>query len=314
MTWLYTTYIYIYTFTVWHVFELDTHKRPCMVGYCLIPDGCTETSSLWAGGISRCDWCDWLKGHGVGIGQNTCTPQPCNLHKSLMIFLFRWNMLPSWQPTCPNAISKIWRWFPFPKMGYVSYDIDLWFVKWEGNLDMLHAESTFYNHPPWNEQSAPENGWLEDEFPFGTAYFQRRNVSFREGSKIMQNLCLGITGTLSAWFVDVKPRSCFPLCLPFFISRPILHEYFHHVTHTPWICRTQQTTCDQDVGLVFDLFVMVNLITKTMVQKVVFFGVLTFASRRGVCSPTTKPTYILSCAMFFFHLRYQHICWWTINN
>ena len=182
---IYYVYIYIYTFTVWHVFELDTHKRPCMVGYCLIPDGCTETSSLWAGGISRCDWCDWLKGHGVGIGQNTCTPQPCSLHKSLMIFLFRWNMLPSWQPTCPNAISKIWRWFPFPKMGYVSYDIDLWFVKWEGNLDMLHAGSTCYNHPPWNEQSAPENGWLEDEFPFGTAYFQRRNVSFREGSKIM---------------------------------------------------------------------------------------------------------------------------------
>ena len=26
----------------------------------------------------------------------------------------------------------------------------------------------------------PENGWLEDEFPFGMAYFQVRTVSFRE--------------------------------------------------------------------------------------------------------------------------------------
>ena len=29
---------------------------------------------------------------------------------------------------------------------------------------------------------APENGWLEDYFPFGMAYFQRRTVSFREGT------------------------------------------------------------------------------------------------------------------------------------
>ena len=29
---------------------------------------------------------------------------------------------------------------------------------------------------------APENGWLEDEFPFGKAYFQGRTVSFREGN------------------------------------------------------------------------------------------------------------------------------------
>ena len=27
---------------------------------------------------------------------------------------------------------------------------------------------------------APENGWLEDEFPFGMAQFQWRTVSFRE--------------------------------------------------------------------------------------------------------------------------------------
>ena len=28
---------------------------------------------------------------------------------------------------------------------------------------------------------APENGWLEDEFPFGMAHLQVRTVSFREG-------------------------------------------------------------------------------------------------------------------------------------
>ena len=128
MTWL---DLHRYTH-LWHVFELDIHKRPCMVldtvWYQMAE--CTETSSLWAGGISRCDWCDWLKGHGWGLVKNTCTPQSCSLHKSLMIFLFRWKMLPSWQPTCPNAILKIWRWFPFPKMGYVS-SLEYIFAPWE---------------------------------------------------------------------------------------------------------------------------------------------------------------------------------------
>ncbi len=31
---------------------------------------------------------------------------------------------------------------------------------------------------------APENGWLEDYFPFGMAYFQVRTVSFREGKAL----------------------------------------------------------------------------------------------------------------------------------
>ena len=30
-----------------------------------------------------------------------------------------------------------------------------------------HLEST-----PWKFNIAPENGWLEDEFPFGIPYFQ----------------------------------------------------------------------------------------------------------------------------------------------
>ena len=32
---------------------------------------------------------------------------------------------------------------------------------------------------------APENGWLEDEFPFGKAFLQGRTVSFREGTFLL---------------------------------------------------------------------------------------------------------------------------------
>ena len=30
----------------------------------------------------------------------------------------------------------------------------------------------FVSATPWKFNIAPENGWLEDEFPFGKAYFQ----------------------------------------------------------------------------------------------------------------------------------------------
>ena len=36
--------------------------------------------------------------------------------------------------------------------------------------------------PETNMLFAPENGWMEDQFPFGMVYFQVRTVSFREGS------------------------------------------------------------------------------------------------------------------------------------
>ena len=36
---------------------------------------------------------------------------------------------------------------------------------------------------PWKFNVAPENGWLEDEFPFGIPYFQGRTVKLREGMK-----------------------------------------------------------------------------------------------------------------------------------
>ena len=42
-----------------------------------------------------------------------------------------------------------------------------------------------YTLPETNSKLAPENGWLEDEFPFGMAYFQVRTVSFREGRVLL---------------------------------------------------------------------------------------------------------------------------------
>ena len=37
-------------------------------------------------------------------------------------------------------------------------------------------------------RSLPENGWLEDEFPFGTlGLFSGRTISFREGNVFKQN-------------------------------------------------------------------------------------------------------------------------------
>ena len=35
----------------------------------------------------------------------------------------------------------------------------------EGLLN--EEEMIIIGYPPWNEQFAPENGWLEDSFPFG---------------------------------------------------------------------------------------------------------------------------------------------------
>ena len=32
----------------------------------------------------------------------------------------------------------------------------------------------FFGYPPLKLNIVPENGWLEDYFPFGKAYFQRK--------------------------------------------------------------------------------------------------------------------------------------------
>ena len=34
------------------------------------------------------------------------------------------------------------------------------------------VKATLPKFTPWKFNIAPENGWLEDEFPFGKAYFQ----------------------------------------------------------------------------------------------------------------------------------------------
>ena len=44
---------------------------------------------------------------------------------------------------------------------------------------------------------APENRWLEDQFPFGMTYFHGRAVSFREGSQTNHLVQLGEAGLLS---------------------------------------------------------------------------------------------------------------------
>ena len=46
----------------------------------------------------------------------------------------------------------------------------------------------FKGNTPEKSNIAPENGWLEDHFPSGKAYFQVRTVSFREG-KLKEGLC-----------------------------------------------------------------------------------------------------------------------------
>lgn len=91
---------------LWHVFELDIHKRPSMVGYCLIPDGCTETSSLWAGGISRCDWCDWLKGHGWGLVKIHAPPSRV---ASTKVWWFSYSGGRCYPPGSQHVPMQFWR-------------------------------------------------------------------------------------------------------------------------------------------------------------------------------------------------------------
>ena len=47
-------------------------------------------------------------------------------------------------------------------------------------------------YPPWNYHSPSKKWWLEDEFPFGMAYFQGQTVSFRENYVSWTNLQTGL--------------------------------------------------------------------------------------------------------------------------
>ena len=52
---------------------------------------------------------------------------------------------------------------------------------WRLRICFKGVGSTTTYYPPWNEQLAPENGWLEYYFPFGSLPIFRGYVSFREG-------------------------------------------------------------------------------------------------------------------------------------
>jgi len=113
MTWL---DLHRYTH-LWHVFELDIHKRPCMVldtvWYQMAE--CTETSSLWAGGISRCDWCDWLKGHGWGLVKIHAPPSRV---ASTKVWWFSYSGGRCYPPGSQHVPMQFWRFedgFLFPR-------------------------------------------------------------------------------------------------------------------------------------------------------------------------------------------------------
>ena len=64
---------------------------------------------------------------------------------------------------------------------------------WEPSVKplVIFSFKRFYRLPSRKlAAKTPENGWLEDEIPFGMAYFQGRTVSFREGkcSKLISEL------------------------------------------------------------------------------------------------------------------------------
>ena len=60
-------------------------------------------------------------------------------------------------------------------------------TSWEGGITLPEANI------------APENGWLEYEFPFGKAYFQVRAVSFREGNSFLDMPYVNHTKGVAKW-------------------------------------------------------------------------------------------------------------------
>ena len=72
-------------------------------------------------------------------------------------------------------LSYIWGWYPIPSMGFL-------YIHLHNGEEHLSPQSSDINlcevYPPQKQQFAPENGWLEDKFPFGMAYFQVRKCSF----------------------------------------------------------------------------------------------------------------------------------------
>ena len=51
---------------------------------------------------------------------------------------------------------------------------------------------------------APENGWLENDLPFGTPYFQVRTVSFREGNPCKKgDVTITVVNKISVMIIQV---------------------------------------------------------------------------------------------------------------
>ena len=59
---------------------------------------------------------------------------------------------------------------------------------------------------------APENGWLEDYFPFGKAYFQGRTVSFRDGIFFVYRSLFSIHSHRTASRKQTQGRFVKPWC------------------------------------------------------------------------------------------------------
>ena len=65
-------------------------------------------------------------------------------------------------------------------------------IRWSCSKDRFMSGEVGHGSQLWIRWStlpetniAPENGWLEDRFPFRMAYLQGRTVSFREGSELL---------------------------------------------------------------------------------------------------------------------------------
>ena len=82
---------------------------------------------------------------------------------------------------CQKFLSKVF----WPNGAILKGSKKIWWTICNSDLS---KEAVFENFNFESKDStlpetniAPENGWLEDEFPFGKSYFQGRTVSFREG-------------------------------------------------------------------------------------------------------------------------------------
>ena len=73
----------------------------------------------------------------------------------------------------------------YPQMGGNPVDLAIW-------LGRPSRFKSIFDTLPETNIFAPENGWLEDYFPFGKAYFQGWTVGFREGNPCILKGCFWI--------------------------------------------------------------------------------------------------------------------------